>query len=132
MIRITQKVKDYFQKRKAVSLAEYIDTYKFDELQFDFIHREINHPIYTCQAELVVDERFYVHPGHLTVFLTEESREANQNAELHAREILSRAELKEGKDFFVGSYVNDEILSFGVLMVQAKDPKTIMILKLAF
>lgn len=55
-----------------------------------------------------------------------------KESEAEAREIFERQELKEWKDYFVASIVNDNHFPTATLLVQANDLNLLMIFKLAF
>ena len=131
MIKLAQKAKDYFLRKAAEKRAEYVARYAFFELQFDFIHREIVHHKYKHQVELALIYEEATNDA-LGGLVRTGADLATVWGEQRACELLTHAGLVEGEDFFVGSYVNDEVVYFGVLMVQLKDPKWIMFLKLAF
>lgn len=126
-----ERIREYLRKRKDEKRQLYIARYSFDELQFDFIHRNIDHPKFKHQAE------FALHPTSddwdlLADLVDVQSKYLSITAENKAREFFVGLGLKENKDFFVGHYINGELFYFGVLMIQVKDPKWIMMFKLVF
>lgn len=131
MIKLAQKAKDYFARKDAERRAAYVARYAFNELQFHFLHREITHFKFKHQVEVALSYDSSLDDPLLSLLRTG-SEKAVVWGEQRAREILTQANLREGEDFFVGSYINDEIIYFGVLMVQLRDPKWVMVLKLAF
>ncbi len=122
MIGIAKAFLKCIETRRSELRTSYAKAHAFNELQFDFIHKPIRHHRYKHQIEIAIDSSL-------------EKRDiipSLQHAEQKAREILSIDPHKEDRDFFVNTYINDEVIYLGVLLVQVKDPKWIMILRLAF
>lgn len=123
MISISQAVKNYLARKRAEECAAYVERYAFNVLQFEYICEPIKHHKFKHQIEISI--------GTSSLFRKDVDHDLAW-AVSEARRILTQEDHKEDRDFFIGSYVNEEIIDFGVLLVQVKDPKWAMILKLAF
>jgi hypothetical protein len=131
MTQLLSRIRNYFEARKKEKRALYIARYSFDQLDFGFIHRPIDHPKYTYQAEFALHPDITEHDP-LAGFFETRSQALAIYTESKARQFFTGLGLIEDKDFFVGTYVTGELFYHGVLMIQVKDPKWIMMFKLVF